>query len=51
MRSQKRLEVQPMQPWPAPIGQLVPPFHLTDGQLLSVSGPLQPILKRHQPLR
>ena len=40
---------QPMQPWPALTGQLVRLEYCTVGQLAKVSGPLHPILYRHQP--
>ena len=49
--SQNRGEAQPMQPCPALTGQLVWSFHCTEGQLKVASGPLHPILYRHQPLR
>jgi hypothetical protein len=44
MLSQKFTSVQPMHGWPAPMGQLVVPFHWKIGQGENVAGPLQPTL-------
>src|SRR3990170_7826926 len=49
IESQKSGIVQPMQPWPAFTFQLVAEAYWTLAPLAKTSGPLQPILYRHQP--